>query len=85
LYQLEGAAIRSGDHVLVQPSGGHGCPFVGQLIDVNDGASIPKGEIDRRRWRKLPKRMTLVRWLPWADEIGKDDGSSSLLFWLPKA
>jgi hypothetical protein len=63
-----GAALRSGDNVLLQPADGHGCPFVGQLIDVRDGAAIPKGEIDRRKWRKLPKRMALVRWLPFVEE-----------------
>jgi hypothetical protein len=63
-----GAAIRSGDHVLLERPGEEDlCSFVGQLIDVMDAALVPKGEIDATFRRGKKKRLALVRILPFVE------------------
>jgi hypothetical protein len=57
----KGAALRTGDHVLLQLDG-ESCPLIAQLIDIQDEHLVPQGEISRRCDMNKPRRMALVRW-----------------------
>jgi hypothetical protein len=64
-----GAALRTGDHVMVQRPG-DGSSTVAQIIDLKDAASIPLGKslsISRKGANGL-KRMALLRLYPFASE-----------------
>jgi hypothetical protein len=63
----EGAAIRTGDNVLLQPDG-ESCALIGQLIDLQDEHLVPQGEIRPQHAIKTPQRMALVRWFSTVDE-----------------
>jgi hypothetical protein len=62
-----GAAIRTGDNVLLNFDGGSSM-LVGQLIDIKDENAVPQDEVTRSLCSKNTGRMALVRWYHFVDE-----------------
>jgi hypothetical protein len=64
-----GAALRSGDHVVLQRNGVEAIT-VAQIIDLNVSAAIPEGEslLPGRKGKKGLQMMALVRIYPFVDE-----------------